>query len=229
MSIPNRYQKAFVELSRLPNLAVAYSPHNIYVQFHGSDRCLSDQPESREATWFFIISSFSITCLDHCLDHGVQGTGLSSASDLASSVNQISIDYDTWHNRFGHPGKNVLLNAPKNVKGLPKLSIPTENFPCKGCVLGKAATKAYPRSSKRAADPLDLVHADLVELPILSYHKFKYVITLLDDCSSYAVSIMLWKKSEAFQAFKDYKSWAEKQTDRQLNRIFLPLLRLLQL
>jgi hypothetical protein len=56
----------------------------------------------------------------------------------------------------------------------------------------------------------------LVEIPAVSYHKFKYVITLLDDCSSHATSIMLQQKSEAFQAFKDFKSWAEKQTGCKL-------------
>ena len=60
---------------------------------------------------------------------------------------------------------------------------------------------------------------DLKELPTLSYHKFKYVITLLDDCSSYAILIKLCCKSEAFQAFKDFKSWAEKQTGQKIKRI----------
>ena len=62
---------------------------------------------------------------------------------------------------------------------------------------------------------------DLNELPTLLYHKFKYVITLLDDCSSYAVLIKLRRKSDAFQAFKDYKSWAEKQSGRKIKKIHI--------
>ena len=63
-------------------------------------------------------------------------------------ASQSTTNYDTWHNRFGHPGKIVLRNASEKVKGLPKISIPSEDSPCRGCVLGKAASKSYPRSEK---------------------------------------------------------------------------------
>ena len=134
--------------------------------------------------------------------HWLKADVVKSEIGMISSPN----DFNTWHNRFAHPGDVVLRNAPGNVNGLPKLSIPDKESPCKGCALGKAASKAYPKSEKRASNPMDLIHADLVEIPTVSYHKFKFVITLLDDCSSHATSIMLRQKSEAFQAFKDFNS-----------------------
>ncbi|KAJ3745942.1 hypothetical protein EV360DRAFT_5358, partial [Lentinula raphanica] len=93
----------------------------------------------------------------------------------------IPLDYDTWHNRFGHPSKVVLRNTQPHVKGLPKISIPSEDAPCKGCALGKEKSQSYPKSEKRASEPLDLIHTDIKEIPTVSYHKFKYVITFLDD------------------------------------------------
>ena len=137
-------------------------------------------------------------------------------------VSMTSIDYNTWHNRFGHPGNDALRHAPDNVQGLEKkIPIPTEKIPCKGCEMGKAAQQPYPPSKKRAEHILDLVHMDIKEIPNLSYHKFKYVLTILDDCSSFAVAVKIRHKHEAFQAFKDYKSWAENQSDRKIKCIHI--------
>ena len=134
-------------------------------------------------------------------------------------VNMVSIDHDLWHNRFAHPGNEVLKHAPDNVKGLPKIPIPTEKTTCKGCVIGKEPQKSYPLSNKRAKTSLELVHMDLTELPIQSYHKYKYVVTFLDDCSSYAYLTKLRLKSETFTAFKSYKAWAENQTSNKIKKI----------
>ena len=39
--------------------------------------------------------------------------------------------------------------------------------------------------------PFNLIHADLIELPIRSYHKKKWVCMLMDDYSSYAYCFLL--------------------------------------
>ena len=137
----------------------------------------------------------------------------------AQIVNMVSINYDLWHNRFAHPGNEILKHAPANVKGLPKVPIPTEKHICKGCVIGKEPQESYPSLSKRAKHPLELVHFDLTELPIQSNHKYKYIVTFLDDCSSYTYSVKLRLKSEAFLAFNQFKAWAEKQTGCKIKKI----------
>ena len=77
--------------------------------------------------------------------HWLWATVLNPKQSMAS---QKTDDYNTWHNRFGYPGKIVLHNASNNINGLPKISIPSEDMPCRGCALGKAAAKAYPKSEK---------------------------------------------------------------------------------
>jgi hypothetical protein len=60
----------------------------------------------------------------------------------------------------------------------------------------------FPVSEKRALKPFDLVHADLLELPIRSYQKKKYVLLILDDYSSYAFFFLLRSKHETYTAIK---------------------------
>ena len=53
-----------------------------------------------------------------------------------------------------------------------------------------------------SSEPLGLIYSDLLELPTLSYSKYKWVITFLDDYSSYCNIAFLCKKSEAVEAIK---------------------------
>ena len=59
--------------------------------------------------------------------------------------------------------------------------------------------------------PLDLVHSDLDEMPVLSMGGYKNTATYLDDYSSFGVMFYLKKKSDEFTALKQYKAWAERQ------------------
>jgi len=47
-----------------------------------------------------------------------------------------------------------------------------------------------------------LIHSDLLELPTLSYSKYKWVIIFLDDYSFYCRVAFLCKKSDAAEAIK---------------------------
>ena len=69
----------------------------------------------------------------------------------------------------------------------------------------------FPPSKSRAKRPIDLVHSDLDEMPVLSMGGYKYTATYLDDYSSFGVMFYLKKKSDEFAAFKQYKAWAEHQ------------------
>ena len=82
---------------------------------------------------------------------------------------------------------------------------------CEGCEKGKSKRLPFPTSWSRAKQPLDLVHSNLDEMPVLSIGGYKYTATHLDDHSSYGVMFYLKNKSEEFTAFKTYKAWAERQ------------------
>ena len=54
----------------------------------------------------------------------------------------------------------------------------------------------------QSKEPFDLIHSDLKEFPLISYRKYKYIITFLDDFSSFSWAVKLQKKSDAFDALK---------------------------
>ena len=142
-------------------------------------------------------------------------------SKQTSSSNIMAIStgdsYDLWHNRFGHPGKQAVVNLPKNVKGTPQsIKVPSTLAPCHGCELGKSHRLPFPPSESRALAPLDLIHMDLVEKPSLSIDKFKYEYTFYDDYSSFGLMYYMKRKSDSFVCFQSYKAWAEKQLNRQI-------------
>jgi hypothetical protein len=66
-----------------------------------------------------------------------------------------------------------------------------------GCAQGKMHQKPFGENLKRATEVIKHVHSDLFELPVMSYHKFKWVMTLLNDYSSFAHVVLLRSKSEA--------------------------------
>ena len=87
---------------------------------------------------------------------------------------------------------------------------------CEGCRKGKSKRLPFPASRSRAKRPLDLVHSDLDEIPVLSIGGYNYTATYLDDHSSFAVMFYLKNKDEEFTAFKAYKAWAERQLNTTL-------------
>ena len=136
--------------------------------------------------------------------------------ETAMLSQQQNLDYEIWHNRFAHANKNVIRHLSANVNNVDTIIIPTNESLCKGCALGKAISKTYPLSEKRASQPLELIHSDLCEFPTLSYNKYKYMINFLDDYSSYAWTKLLRNKSDAFEAFMEYYPKAEKRTGKKL-------------
>ena len=107
--------------------------------------------------------------------------------------------------RMAHPSKNVLKHVENNTNGFTQdLVFPLENGICPGCAKGKMHNKPFPPSEKRALKPFDLIHADLIELPIRSYHKKKWVCMLMDDYSSYAYCFLLRSKDETYTAVKQF-------------------------
>ena len=84
---------------------------------------------------------------------------------------------------------------------------------CTACLDGKQTRDPFPQSASRRSKPLELVHSDL-HGPIATPtdNGYRYWITFVDDASRVRRVWLLRKKSEAFDAFKAYKPWAEKQT-----------------
>ena len=80
------------------------------------------------------------------------------------------VNYKIWHLRMAHPSKNVLKHVGMNTNGFtPNITFPADDGICPGCAKGKMHNQPFPVSEKRASNAFDLVHADLLELPIKSY------------------------------------------------------------
>ena len=130
-------------------------------------------------------------------------------------VSAKKVDYETWHKRLGHPSKEILVQLDKNVNGYKKVELPKEKQRCIGCLKGKMKAKPYKESIKRATKPFQLIHMDLMECPIQSYHKYKYICVIVDNFSSYTWIGLLTLKSNALQFFTN---WYNKVNDPS-NRI----------
>jgi hypothetical protein len=77
---------------------------------------------------------------------------------------------------------------------------------------GKMHALPFRSSLSHNRSPLELVHTDLHgPLPVATHSGYKYWITFIDDATRFQAVYLLKAKSEAFEAFKVYKSWAENQ------------------
>ena len=105
----------------------------------------------------------------------------------------------------------MIKHLDKNTTGGPHQITEAPHGACEGWKMGKSKRLPFPLSRSKASKPLDLVHSDLDEMPVLSIGGYKYTATYLDDYSSVGVMFYLKHKNEEFAAFKTYKVWAERQ------------------
>ena len=119
---------------------------------------------------------------------------------MPNETDIYGVDDDVIHRHLAHPSKEVLLKARKHFKDFPEIECPKEEHLCPGCAQGKMTNRSFPPSTKRASQPFELIHSNLKLFPIDSYHKFRYVIILLDDYTSAAWTVNLRTKDAAFTA-----------------------------
>jgi hypothetical protein len=128
--------------------------------------------------------------------------------------------YDLIHQRFAHASKEVMMQIPNHTKGAPnKISTQPKEI-CEGCAKGKSVRQPHPLSPERAKETNEIVHSDVYTLPISTYKSnIKYVVTFLDDATSYCRMFFITHKHETFNCFKKYINWSERQTGRKLKTI----------
>src|SRR3981081_4688720 len=127
--------------------------------------------------------------------------------------------YVLWHHRMGHVSKNSLRHLLENTSGPESFKIPEKEPICPGCAKGKMTQKSFTPSLSRATRAFELLHIDLVTMPVLSYHKYKYVLTILDDYSSYAFTKNLASKSDAAKALEGFIPFVDMQLDAKIRHI----------
>lgn len=123
-----------------------------------------------------------------------------------------------WHNRLGHPSRQKLqeLIAGGLATGIPHFHVDPV-FSCEPCIMGKQEKLLHNRSQTRAEQLLQLVHTDVCRpMENQSLGGSKYYVTFIDDKSHFTCIYFLRKRSEVFEKFKEYLSYAERQTRQQL-------------
>jgi transposase InsO family protein len=128
--------------------------------------------------------------------------------------------YQIWHQRFAHASDLALLHVSDNtiLKGI--IPPPSKDMEiCVGCALGKTHEKSFPPNLERATSIGELIHSDLLEMPILSYHHSKYVVVILDDYSSCVLVRFIKNKSEVTDIIKQYVKLTLTQCEVKVKRI----------
>ena len=96
------------------------------------------------------------------------------------------------------------------VTGLPVASC--KYGVCSECVLKKHHRDSFEkRASWNASTPLKLVHSDLCgPRPVVSFSRYKYLLTFINDFSRCTWVYLLKLKSEVFNMFLAFKAFIEK-------------------
>lgn len=148
--------------------------------------------------------------------------GLYYLQDEAHECNSITeskyATVESWHRRMGHLNVGDLLESERNgtVLGM-NLNGSREKFDCETCIRGKMTRAPFPNTSDRSTDILEIIHSDVCgPMRVESNGRARYFITFIDDCTRWCEIKMLKKKSEALDAFKEFKNYVETQTERKI-------------
>jgi transposase InsO family protein len=122
-----------------------------------------------------------------------------------------------WHYRAGHVNPAAMDAACGLVEGMEYSGRTIAD--CTACMEGKLHALPHPEAAEhRAQRPLQLIHSDICGPMTPSRDGFRYFITFIDDCTRHVVVCLLRDKSEAMQAFLDFKASAEKGTQRNVEQ-----------
>ena len=84
---------------------------------------------------------------------------------------------------------------------------------CEPCLAGKMHANPFTTSQNRTSHPLELVHSNMHQVPYQTFSGYQYWVTFIDDYLRYWFVIPIHAKSDVFDAFKQFKAFAENQTE----------------
>ena len=104
----------------------------------------------------------------------------------------------------------------KLVTGTTLNSSATPDPICEPCLAGKMHANPFPTSEWRATRPLELVHSDVHQVSYPSFSGYRYWVTFIDDYSRFRFVLPIKAKSDVFDAFKQFKAYAENQSGHKI-------------
>ncbi|GMF16735.1 unnamed protein product [Phytophthora lilii] len=126
-------------------------------------------------------------------------------------------EWELWHARLGHPGKNGLVRTQRATYGMPVVKQETEKL-CGGCLKGKQTVAPFPqRSLKKTSRVLELIHTDVMgPMRTVSKGGARWILTFVDDYSRFVVVYFMKNKSEVASKLNEFKAFYENQWGEQL-------------
>ena len=126
-----------------------------------------------------------------------------------------------WHSRFGHLSFHTVkeMSSKKLVEGLPPVKIPSKL--CRNCIARKHHMTPFPKSSSfRATKPLELIYTDIYgPISPATLGGSRYFLFIIDYFSRLTWAEMLHCKSDAFEAFKSFKTLAETEKGMKIKTL----------
>ena len=90
---------------------------------------------------------------------------------------------------------------------------------CEPCLAGKMHANPFPSSKNRSTRLLELVHTDVHKVGTPTHSGYQYWVTFIDDFSRFRVVIPIKTKDMTFDAFKQFKAYAENQTGHKIKAL----------
>ncbi|MBW0526489.1 hypothetical protein O181_066204 [Austropuccinia psidii MF-1] len=115
-----------------------------------------------------------------------------------------------WHGRLGHPGPDVLKS----------LGLSNTEIPCLICETSKSHRFAFNHHVTPASKSLDSINIDMVgpiTPPLTS--GFRYLLTIVDQSTSFKIIKFLKGKSESFDQFVIVTNYMENQQDKKIKKL----------
>ena len=72
-------------------------------------------------------------------------------------------------------------------------------------------------------EPFALIHSDLKTIPVISYHKYKYVLTFLDDHTNHGWVTFLKDKSSTYGAWQNSLAMVKTQYKKDVQAVMTDL------
>jgi hypothetical protein len=147
----------------------------------------------------------------------LRGTTITGDAAVISNLLSTSDATNLWNMRLGHMSELGLTVLSKRGL-LDGHNISKLDF-CEHCVFGKHKRVKFNTATHSSKGVLDYVHSDLwgpSRKPSLG--GARYMLTIIDDYSRKVWSYFLKDKSEAFSAFKEWKTMVENQTEKKVKK-----------
>ena len=185
--------------------------HGYSVLFYGDRNTMSCQ----------ILRNNAIICTVPNLN-GMWVVGGTAISRSTQATAYAALTLTDLHHRLGHASKEKLLYMldKGQLSGITIIG-PRNLDNCYGCSMGKQHRHHLVSDpDKPATQKLDLIHMDLMgPFPIPTKGGYKYVLTIIDDCSRFCWVILLQKKSDVFLNFLTWSTRIEREAKATISRI----------